>query len=145
MKRTSTEARVYMRLHQDAKVKRFDVCNVIYHKFSHGAFSFTLNGENVNVMLEFSFTFADSVDADVLSAYLKSNKNIFPEAEGRIQFVESTNNDTSTIKSLGPHNIVTGSPVIVHRCPDVVNNVATSLYISLTLFVLSMLSIVHLL
>ena len=25
---------------------------VIYHKFSHGAVSYTLNGENVNVMLE---------------------------------------------------------------------------------------------
>ena len=29
------------------------VNNVIYHKFSHGAVSYTLNGENVNVMLEF--------------------------------------------------------------------------------------------
>ena len=52
LKRTSTEAHVYMRRHQDAKVKRFDVSNVIYHKFSHGAVSYTLNGENVNVMLE---------------------------------------------------------------------------------------------
>ena len=52
MKRTSTEAHVYMR-RQDAKVKHFDASNVTYHKFSHGAVSFTLNGENVNVMLEF--------------------------------------------------------------------------------------------
>ena len=52
LKRTSTEAHVYMRRHQDAKVKHFDVSNVIYHKFSHGAVSYTLNGENVNVMLE---------------------------------------------------------------------------------------------
>ena len=52
LKRTSTEAHVYMRNHQDAKVKHFDVSNVIYHKFSHGAVSYTLNGENVNVMLE---------------------------------------------------------------------------------------------
>ena len=42
-----------MRRHQDAKVKHFDVSNVIYHKFSNGAVSYTLNGENVNVMLEF--------------------------------------------------------------------------------------------
>ena len=28
------------------------VSNVIYHKFSHGAAFYTLNGENVNVMLE---------------------------------------------------------------------------------------------
>ena len=55
MKRTSTEAHVYMRRHQDAKVKHFDISNMIYHKFSHGAVSYTLNGENVNVMLEFVF------------------------------------------------------------------------------------------
>ena len=43
-----------MRRHQDAKVKHFDVSNVIYHKFSHGAASYTLNGKNVNVMLEYN-------------------------------------------------------------------------------------------
>ena len=42
-----------MRRHQGAKVKHFDVSNVIYHKFSHGAVSYMLNGKNVNVMLEF--------------------------------------------------------------------------------------------
>ena len=52
LKRTSTEAHVYIRSHQVAKVKHFDVSNVIYHKFSHGAVSYALNGENVNVMLE---------------------------------------------------------------------------------------------
>ena len=31
------------------------VSNVIYHKFSHGAAFYTLNGKNVNVMLEFCF------------------------------------------------------------------------------------------
>ena len=30
--------------------------NVIYHKFSHGAVSYTLNGENVYVMLEWKMT-----------------------------------------------------------------------------------------
>ena len=42
-----------MRRHQGAKVKHFDASNVIYHKFSHGAVSNTLNGENVNAMLEY--------------------------------------------------------------------------------------------
>ena len=51
----STEAQVYMQRHQGAKVKHFDVSNVIYHKFSHGAVSCMLNGENVKVMLEFVF------------------------------------------------------------------------------------------
>ena len=54
LKRMSTEAHVYMPRHQGAKVEHFDISNVIYHKFSHGAVSYTLNGENVNVMLEVS-------------------------------------------------------------------------------------------
>ena len=53
LKQTSSEAHVYMRRHQGAKVEYFDVSDVIYHKFSHGAVSYTLNGENVNVMLEY--------------------------------------------------------------------------------------------
>ena len=52
LKRTSTEALVYMRCHQGATVKHFDVSNVIYHKFSHGAVFYTLNGKFVNIMLE---------------------------------------------------------------------------------------------
>ena len=51
LKRTSTDAHVYMWRHQGAKVEHLDVSNVIYHKFSHSAVSYTLNGENVNVML----------------------------------------------------------------------------------------------
>ena len=56
LKWTSTEAHVYMRRHQDAKVKHFDGSNVIYHKFSHGAVSYALNGENVKVVLEYSLS-----------------------------------------------------------------------------------------
>ena len=52
LKRTSTEAHVYTRRHQGAKCKHFDVSDVIYHKFSHGAASYTLNGESINAMLE---------------------------------------------------------------------------------------------
>ena len=55
LKRTSTEAHIYMRRHQGAKVEHFDASNVIYHKFSHGAISYALNGENVNVMLDLDF------------------------------------------------------------------------------------------
>ena len=47
LKRALTEAHVYMRRQQDAKVTHLDVSNVIYHKFLHGAVSYTLNGENV--------------------------------------------------------------------------------------------------
>ena len=54
LKRMSTEAHVYMRRHQGAKVEHFDVSNVSYHKFSHGAISYSLNGENIYFMLELS-------------------------------------------------------------------------------------------
>ena len=50
LKRTSTEAHVYTRRHQGAKFEHFDVSNVIYHKFSHGAVSYTVKDENVHVM-----------------------------------------------------------------------------------------------
>ena len=50
-----TAAHVYMWHHQDAKFKHFDVSNVIYHKFSHGPVSYTLNGENIIVMLEYDY------------------------------------------------------------------------------------------
>ena len=52
LKRTWTEAHVYVQRHQDAQVKHIDVSNVVYYKFSHGAVSYMLNWENVNVMLE---------------------------------------------------------------------------------------------
>ena len=52
LKRISTDARVYIRYQHGAKFEHLDVSNVIYHKFLHGAVSCTLNGGNVNVMLE---------------------------------------------------------------------------------------------
>ena len=52
MKQTSTEAYVYMGRHQGAKCKRFDVSNLIYHKFSPAAAPYTLYGVNFNIMLE---------------------------------------------------------------------------------------------
>ena len=33
------------------------ISNVIYHKFSHGAAFYILNGKNVNVMLEYDIIF----------------------------------------------------------------------------------------
>ena len=50
LKRASTKAHAYMRGHQGAKFEH--VSDVIYHKSSHGTVSYTLNGKNVNVMLE---------------------------------------------------------------------------------------------
>ena len=42
---------------------------MIFHKFSHGAVSYTLNGENVNVMLEYKLQHAGKL----LYIYAKSN------------------------------------------------------------------------
>ena len=55
MKQNSTEALVYMRGHQGVKFEHFDISEVFYQKFSHGAVSYTLDGENVKAMLEYSF------------------------------------------------------------------------------------------
>ena len=41
---------VNMRRHQGAQSKLFDVSDVIYDKFSHGASSYALNVENAYVM-----------------------------------------------------------------------------------------------
>ena len=72
LRRTSIEALVYVRRHQGAKVKHFDVSNVIYHKFSHGAAFYTLNGKNVNVMLEFSIEIGKKNNKDNIET--KQNK-----------------------------------------------------------------------
>ena len=43
---------VYMQRHQGVKCKHLDIRDMIYHKFSHSAASYTLSGENVNVMIK---------------------------------------------------------------------------------------------
>ena len=56
LKRTSPEVKC---LHPTSSMREMctsSVSNVIYHKFSHGAAFYTLNGENVNVMLEYCIT-----------------------------------------------------------------------------------------
>ena len=52
LKRTSPEVKC---LHSTSSLREMctsSVSNVIYHKFSHGAAFYTLNGKNVNDMLE---------------------------------------------------------------------------------------------
>ena len=44
------------------------VSNVIYHKFSRGAAFYTLNGKNVNVMLELLFASTFYVTCEVFHA-----------------------------------------------------------------------------
>ena len=53
LKRTSPEVKCLHPTSSRREMCRSSVSNVIYHKFSHGATFYTLNGKNVNVMLEY--------------------------------------------------------------------------------------------
>ena len=47
---------VYILMSSRREMCTLSVSNMIYHKFSHGAAFYMLNGKNVNVMLEFLIT-----------------------------------------------------------------------------------------
>ena len=51
------------------------VSNVIYHKFLHGAAFYTLNGKNVNVMLEFVINHVANVKVFNFRALMTSHVN----------------------------------------------------------------------
>ena len=53
LKRTSPEVKCLHLTSSRREMCTLSVSNVIYHKFSHGAAFYTLNGKNVNVMLEY--------------------------------------------------------------------------------------------
>ena len=55
LKRTSPEVKCLHPTSSRREMCTLSVSNVIYHKFSHGAAFYTLNGKNVNVMLECLF------------------------------------------------------------------------------------------
>ena len=52
LKRTSPEVKCLHPTSSRREMCTSSVSNVIYHKFSHGAAFYTLNGKSVNVMLE---------------------------------------------------------------------------------------------
>ena len=53
LKRTSPEVKCLHPTSSRREMCTSSVSNVIYHKFSHGAAFYTLNGKNVKVMLEY--------------------------------------------------------------------------------------------
>ena len=55
LKRTSPEVKCLHLTSSRREICTLSVSNVIYHKFSHGAAFYTLNGKNVNVLLELIF------------------------------------------------------------------------------------------
>ena len=52
LKRMSPEVKCLHLTSSRREMCTLSVSNVIYHKFSHGAAFYTLNGKNVNAMLE---------------------------------------------------------------------------------------------
>ena len=54
LKRTSPEVKCLHLTSSRREMCTLSISNVIYHKFSHGAAFYTLNGKNVNVMLEYA-------------------------------------------------------------------------------------------
>ena len=52
-----------------ARMCTLSVSNVIYHKFSYEAAFYTLNGKNVNVMLEFFITFTETAFVTLEKAF----------------------------------------------------------------------------
>ena len=55
LKLTSLEVKCLHPTSSRREICTSSISNVIYHKFSHGAAFYTLNGKNVNVMLESNF------------------------------------------------------------------------------------------
>ena len=59
LKWTSPEVKCLHPTSSKREMCAWSVSNVIYHKFSHGAAFCTLNGKNVNVMLELKIAHVD--------------------------------------------------------------------------------------
>ena len=74
LKRTSPEVKCLHPTSSRREMCTLSVSNVIYHKFSHGAAFYTLNGKNVNVMLEYficQICFRNEL-------YLRRFRDVFP-------------------------------------------------------------------
>ena len=67
LKRTLPEVKCLHQMSSRREMYTLSISNVIYHKFSHGAAFYTLNGKKVNVMLEF-FLFV--IKTNVMTPYL---------------------------------------------------------------------------
>ena len=71
LKRTSPEVKCLHPTSSRREICTLSVSNMIYHKFSYGAAFYTLNGKDVNVMLELKITeFANSVNPGIENDYI---------------------------------------------------------------------------
>ena len=76
LKRTSPEVECLHPTSSRREMCTSSVSNVIYHKFSHGAAFYTLNGKNVNVMLEFMINHVANVKVFNFRALMTSHVNM---------------------------------------------------------------------
>ena len=77
LKWTSPEVKCLHLTSSKREICTSSISNVIYHKFSHGAAFYTLNGEN-NVMLEFSMKTISQVWRVKNMFFLWKNKKNYP-------------------------------------------------------------------
>ena len=78
LKRTSPEVKCSHLTSSRREMCTLSGSNVIYHKFSRGAAFYTLNGKNVDVMLEFKVTKTKQNDVFLCYwwiSFCQSNKN----------------------------------------------------------------------
>ena len=66
------------------------VSNVIYHKFSHGAAFYELNGKNVNVILEYRFSY-DVVVIRWIRSYERTCNNTLAHINNAIDNIRVNN------------------------------------------------------
>ena len=66
LKRTSPEVKCLHLTSSRREMCMLSVSNVIYHKFSHSAAFYTLNGKNVNVMLEYIIMYPHRQDLNTV-------------------------------------------------------------------------------
>ena len=68
------------------------ISNVIYHKFSHGAAFYTLNGKNVNVMLEFCISLSKcTVHKDISTLPSKLQLNSLSIEHSKVRSITCAN------------------------------------------------------
>ena len=72
LKRTSPEIKCLHPTSSRCEMCTSSVSDMIYHKFSHGAAFYTLNGRNVNVMLEFEISVFEILMVHSMSKFDKS-------------------------------------------------------------------------
>ena len=74
LKRTSPEVKCLHPTSSRREMCTYSVSNVIYHKFSHGAAFYTLNGKNINAMLEYLLTLVvDHREREVMTVIAPSS------------------------------------------------------------------------